>query len=70
MGRNEASFEAYVVEVVRVHIGSESITAVNSRPSRNGRYLAVTVTFTAQNRAQLDDVFRTLSASDQVLFLL
>ena len=47
-----------------------ALSSVTSRPSRNARYLAVTVTFTATSRAQLDDIYRTLSVSEQVLFLL
>ncbi len=70
MGANELSFEQYVVEVVRTHAGSAALGEVTTRPSRNGRYIAVTINFTAASRGQLDDIYRSLSASDQVLFLL
>lgn len=70
MGANELSFEQYVVEVVRTHAGSAALGEVTTRPSRNGRYLSVTINFTATSRGQLDDIYRSLSASDQVLFLL
>lgn len=70
MGQNLPTFEQYVVEVVRTHAGSHALGSVTTRPSRNARYLSVTVTFTAASRAQLDDIYRTLSVSDQVLFLL
>jgi len=70
MGHNRPTFEQYVVEIVRTHAGSPAIAHVTTRPSRNARYLAVMVTFTAASRAQLDDIYRTLSVSEQVLFLL
>ncbi len=70
MGLNQPTFEQYVVEIVRIHAGSAAISKVNTRPSRNGRYIAVTVNFTATSKPQLDDIYRTLSASEQVLFLL
>jgi hypothetical protein len=70
MGHNQPAFEQYVVEVVRTHAGSQAIATVATRPSRNARFLSVTVTFTASSRSQLDDIYRSLSASDQVLFLL
>lgn len=70
MGHNRPTFEQYVVEVVRTHAGSPALGSVTTRPSRNARYLSVTVNFTAASRAQLDDIYRTLSVSDQVLFLL
>lgn len=70
MGRNDLAFEQYVTEIIRTHVGSQALGTVSSRPSRNGRYLAVTVVFTASSRSQLDDIYRALSASEQVLFLL
>ncbi len=70
MGRNEPAFEAFVTEIVRTHAGTAALLAVDSRASRNGRYLAVTVTFTATGRDQVDDIYRTLTASGQVLYLL
>jgi uncharacterized protein len=70
MGRNDPAFEQYVTEIVRIHAGSPALGAVTTRPSRNGRYLAVTIVFTASSRAQLDDIYRAMSASEQVLFLL
>lgn len=70
MGANELSFEQYVVEIVRTHAGSAALGEVTTRPSRNGRYIAVTINFTVTSRSQLDDIYRSLGASDQVLFLL
>lgn len=70
MGLNQPAFEQYVVEIVRTHAGSPALGKVDTRPSRNGRYIAVTVNFTATSKTQLDEIYRTLSASEQVLFLL
>ena len=70
MGHNRPTFEQYVVEVVRTHAGSQALGQVTTRPSRNARYLSVTVNFTAPSRAKLDDIYRALSVSEQVLFLL
>ena len=70
MGQNQPAFEQLVVEAVRIHAGTIQDSDVVTRPSRNGRYLAVTVTFTASSRDQLDAIYRTLSSSEHVLFLL
>lgn len=70
MGENRPNFEQYVTEVVRTHAGAAAVADVSSRASRNGRYLSVTITFTAGSRSQLDDIYRSLSGSEQVLFLL
>ena len=70
MGRNETGFTELVVAAVRQHAGPLVEGDIASRPSRTGRYLAVTVTFTAESRAQVDAIYRLLSATEQVLFLL
>ena len=70
MGRNETGFTELVVAAVRQHAGDLVEGDIASRPSRTGRYLAVTVTFTAESRAQVDAIYRLLSATEQVLFLL
>ena len=36
---------------------------VQTRPSSGGRYLGVTITVTATSRAQLDELYRTLSTA-------
>lgn len=70
MGRNEPHFEQFVVEIVRTHAGSSALEDVTSRASRNARYLAVTVTFTAESRTHVDAIYQALTDSGQVLFLL
>lgn len=40
------------------------------RPSRNGRYLSVTVTVRAVSQEQLDAIYRELSSSEAVLMAL
>jgi hypothetical protein len=70
MGRHEDDFEALVVALISGHVGDIPAERVRTRPSANGRFLSVTVTVTAESRAQLDDVYRTLTATDRVLFVL
>lgn len=70
MGRQEDDFEAHVVELVGRHVGPLDAARVRTRPSTNGRFLSVTVTIAAGSRAQLDDIYRTLTSSERVLFVL
>lgn len=70
MGRHEPGFEALVVELVGSHAGPLAEGSVRSRASSSGRYLSVTITITATSRTQLDDIYRSLSATPQVLFVL
>ena len=70
MGRDENDFRAATVALVESHFGPLPAGAVTARPSRNGRFVSITVTVRAQNRAQLDAVYRALTAVDDVLMVL
>lgn len=70
MGRQAVDFEAMVVALISAHVGVIEQARVRSRASSNGRFLAVTVTIRAESRAQLDDVYRSLTAAEQVLLVL
>ncbi len=70
MGINSARFEADIVMIVRKHVPDLGEGAVRSRPSSNASYLAVTVTFTAQSRQQLDNLYRELTSHPDVKMVL
>ena len=70
MGTAEAGFEELVVQIVRRHAPDLGEGAVRQRPSTNGKYVSITVTVTARSQAQLDAIYRDLSACEQVLMAL
>jgi len=70
MGRSSDEFEGLVLSLVNRHVDAPGETKVSSRPSREGRYTALTITITATSRAQLDNIYRELSACEQVLMAL
>jgi putative lipoic acid-binding regulatory protein len=70
MGRAEPGFECLVVEIVRRHAQDLGEGAVSVRESSGGRYLAVTLTVRATSRAQLDAIYRDLTAHPKVLMSL
>ncbi len=70
MGRDEDDFETTVVGIVRRHVPDLGEGAVTTQPSRKGRFVSVTVTFTATSRDQLDAIYADLTAHDQVLMAL
>lgn len=70
MGLNDASFEGEIVMIARRHIPDLGEGAVRSRASRNARYLAVTITFTATSREQLDALYLDLNAHPLVKMVL
>ncbi len=67
MGVDSPAFRALVHEIVQRH--TEPTSPAN-RPSRDGKYLAISYTIRARSRAQLDALYEELSAAEEVLFLL
>ncbi len=70
MGHATEDFDALVVEIVRRHVENLPEGAVSTRASRAGRYLSVTVTIEARSKAQLDALYRELSAHERILMVL
>ncbi len=67
MGRATSELELTVWQIVRAHAPNTSEGGVRVSPSRNGRFLSVTVTIVATGRAQLDAIYRDLQAHDDIL---
>ncbi|MBT2969002.1 MAG: DUF493 domain-containing protein [Candidatus Thiodiazotropha sp. (ex Ctena orbiculata)] len=70
MGKAEPGFEAMVVELVSRHTDELHETAVNSRLSKGGKWVSVTITLRAQSKAQLDAIYLDLSAHEKVVMAL
>ena len=70
MGKNGPEFEAEVLAIVRKHVPDLGEGAVKARPSKGDKWLSITVTFTAQSKAQLDALYLELNGSDQVVMTL
>jgi len=69
IGKNSDNFEAFVAAIARRHIPQLDQASISSRASQGGKYLAVTITFTAKSREQLDALYCDLSASERILML-
>jgi putative lipoic acid-binding regulatory protein len=70
MGLATEDFEATVVAIVNQHVSDLGEDAVRCRPSREGKYLSVSVRVYAQSRSQMDALYQDLSAHQQVLMAL
>lgn len=69
IGHTSPEFEIEVLSIIRKHVSELKETAVQSRPSKNGKYQAVTVTIVATSREQLDTIYRELTASPLVMLV-
>jgi putative lipoic acid-binding regulatory protein len=70
MGEQVAGFEAAVVAVARQFDPGFDEASIERRPSSAGKYLGLTLTVTATSRAQLDELYRTLSTHPLVKVVL
>lgn len=70
MGLSDEEFESRVVTIVRKHAPDLSEGAVKRVDSKGGKYLSITVTVRATSREQLDNIYRELTACEQVLMAL
>ena len=63
-------FENNVLAIIRQHNPDLHETAVQRRPSKDGKYLALTITLYVHSQNELDDIYRDLTASPFVLMAL
>jgi putative lipoic acid-binding regulatory protein len=70
MGRREDGFAQSVSELVQRHADDFNPGTLEMRPSRNGRYLSLTVTINARSKAQLDALYSDLTKHPMVMMVL
>ncbi|MGB6100140.1 MAG: DUF493 domain-containing protein [Comamonas sp.] len=70
MGLRQDGFVGAVTEIARRFDPAFDATSVELRPSRQGRYLGITITITATSREQLDDLYRALTTHPMVKVVL
>ncbi|OBS10133.1 YbeD family protein [Acidihalobacter prosperus] len=63
-------FRGRVLALIREHAATVDDDAVRENLSRGGRYLSLTVTIEATDRAQLDAIYRALTACELVTMAL
>lgn len=70
MGTTEAQLETALRPILDKHIKDLEDIHITTNPSQGGKYVSVTVTFTAHNQEQLDNLYREISAHPDVLMAL
>ncbi len=70
MARSEVDLQPLVMELVAPHAGDISADDISMRPSKNGNFVAVTVTITATSKQQLDTIYQALTDHEHVLMSL
>ncbi|MDK9704845.1 MAG: DUF493 family protein [Sulfuritalea sp.] len=70
MGATDAGFAQAIVELVLRHAPEFDPASVEMRPSKAGNYLSLTCTVRAVSQAQLDALYRELTAHPMVKVVL
>jgi len=70
MGRREAGFTRAVIEIVTRHAPDFMPGTMETRPSRQGKYISLTATVNATSREQLDALYQELCDHPSVVMVL
>ena len=70
IGQKTDDFEQLVLKILRKHVKNLKKSSLISKPSKEGKYLAVTVTITAHSYEQIHAICADLKACKQVLVAL
>ena len=70
IGRNEDGFHLAVIAVIRKHVPDMDEDRFHTRTSQKGSYLSIRVTFWAEDREQVDNLYRELGSLPQVKMIL
>lgn len=64
------NFAKLLFELINPFVEGLQPEHLSINPSSKGRFAAVTITITAQSKAQLDEIYKTLSDHEQVVMSL
>jgi putative lipoic acid-binding regulatory protein len=70
MGKADLELDLLVIEIIRRHAPDTKESAVTTRPSKDGNFIAVTVIVEASSKQQLDAIYQDLTAHPHVLMAL
>ncbi len=70
MGKANQHFEQAVLLIIQQHIPEFAEHQLKRRESQKSNYAALTLTITAQSRAQLDAIYQDLTACEHVIMAL
>ncbi len=70
VGKANSEFESFAYATVHKHFPNLTEGTLQTRPSKDGTYLAITVIVPATSKEQLDAVYHELSANEHVIMAL
>lgn len=70
IGDDIETYRQFVVDTVAKYCNTIMDDKISTRLSNGGKYIAVTVPFTAENRKQLDNIYQALSDDKRTKYLI
>ncbi|HVE43538.1 MAG TPA: DUF493 domain-containing protein [Gammaproteobacteria bacterium] len=70
IGAQSSEFESAVYTIVHEHIPQFADTLIEMRPSKQGKYLALSLSVYVTSKAQLDGLYIALSSSPHVVMVI
>ena len=70
MGKLSDDFDIIVGDIIKKHVPELSDDLIKIRTSKEGNYIAITVTIEAKSRKQLDNIYLDLPKHKKVLMAL
>jgi len=70
MGRDDNRFNALVQGIVTRHIDQEDLLNIKARPSKNGKYVSITIIIRASSKEQIRAIYADLAGCPDVLMTL
>jgi putative lipoic acid-binding regulatory protein len=63
-------FEINALSIIHKHIPALAENAISSRPSKDGKYVALNVTMHVESKALLDEIYSELNANTHIIMTL
>lgn len=70
IGEDRDEYVQFVIDSVRTVVGELDASAISTRKSQQSNFISVTVPFTAQDREQLENVYRVLKEDARTRYLI
>ena len=70
MGKSQGDFEKTVFDIIKKHFPKTDLSKIIKKFSKDNNYLSLSVTVYAQSKEALDDCYRDLSGSKEVVMVL
>ena len=70
IGEDRDDYVQFIIDSVRSVIGELDTSAITTRKSQQSNFISVTIPFTAQDREQLESVYRVLKEDSRTRYLI